>query len=83
LTLVEDNTQMRIKVMKILELLSSDEMNCIQMLNADCANRIILRINTPQNEEILFRSIEIIWNLLENGDQYQVADQFNSLVAIG
>jgi cilia- and flagella-associated protein 69 len=31
---------------------------------------------------MLFRSIEIIWNLLENGDKNKVADQLNSLVAI-
>jgi hypothetical protein len=30
----------------------------------------------------LFRSVDILWNLLENGDRLQVAEQLNSLVAI-
>ena len=31
---------------------------------------------------LLFRSIEILWNLLEFGDRKQVAEQMNSLNAI-
>ena len=33
-------------------------------------------------KRMLFRSIEIIWNLLENGDKNKVADQLNSLVSV-
>ncbi len=31
---------------------------------------------------LLFRSIEILWNLIENGDKKQVAEQLNTMVAI-
>jgi len=31
---------------------------------------------------LIFRSVEILWNLLEYGDRNQVAQQLNSLVAI-
>jgi hypothetical protein len=32
---------------------------------------------------LLFRSMEIIWNLLENGDKTKLVTQMNSLLAIG
>lgn len=83
LTLMEENIEIRIRTMKILQLLSKEEKNCDQMLNADCANRLINRMHYPQpNEELLFRSIEILWNLLEYGDRKQVAEQMSSLNAI-
>ncbi|CAF4677864.1 unnamed protein product, partial [Rotaria socialis] len=32
---------------------------------------------------LLFRTIELLWNLIENGDDEQVADQLNSRVTMG
>ena len=52
LTLMEENVEMRLKIMKLLQILSEDEKNCDQMLGAECASRIILKMNNPQaNEE--------------------------------
>jgi len=48
LTLMEDNVEIRLKTMKILQLLSKDEKSCNQMLNAECANRLINRMHYPQ-----------------------------------
>lgn len=49
---MEENVEIRIKTMKILQILSTDEKNCNQMLNAECASRLILKLNYPQpNEE--------------------------------
>ena len=80
---MEDNIEIRLRTMKILQLVSCEEHNCNQMLNAECANRLINRMNYPQqNEELLFRSVEILWNLLEFGNRKQVAEQMNSLNAI-
>jgi hypothetical protein len=80
---MEDDVEMRLKMMQILQLLSRDDSNSIQMINAECASRLVLKINYPEpNEEMLFRTIEILWNLFEKGDQIAVAEQFNSLVAI-
>lgn len=102
---MEENIEIRLKTMKILQELSTDEKNCNQMLSAECASRLVLKINYPQpNDEyelllllcfklkqivliyhifrLLFRSIEILWNLLENGDKKQVAEQLNTMVAI-
>ena len=54
LTLMEDDAEMRIKTMKILQVLSTDEKNCNRMLNADCAGRLVLRMSYPQpNEEYI------------------------------
>jgi hypothetical protein len=80
---MEDDVEMRLKMMQILQLLSRDDSNSLQMINAECASRLVLKINYPEpNEEMLFRTIEILWNLFEKGDQVAVAEQFNSLVAI-
>jgi len=83
LTLMEVSVEIRVQTMKILQLLSTDEKSCNQMLGAECANRLVNRMHYPQaNEELLFRSIEIVWNLIEFGDRKQVAAQVNSLSAI-
>lgn len=51
---MEDDIQMRIRTMKILQILSTDEKNCNQMLSAECANRLVLRMSYPQpNEEYI------------------------------
>lgn len=49
---MEDDIEMRLKAMKILQLLSDDGRNCERMLNAECASRIVLKMNysTPNEE---------------------------------
>jgi cilia- and flagella-associated protein 69 len=84
LALMETNVELRIRMLQILQLLSKDTTNCDQMLNAECASRLVLRLNYPRtNEELLFRSVEILWNLLEFGGRKEdIAKQLNSLTAI-
>jgi hypothetical protein len=49
---MEENIEIRLKTMKILQALSTDEKNCNQMLSAECASRLVLKVNYPQpNEE--------------------------------
>jgi hypothetical protein len=49
---MEDDVELRIIMMKILQIMSKDDKNCLQMISADCANRLILRVNFPKaNEE--------------------------------
>ena len=48
---MEENVEIRIKTMKILQILSTDEKNCNQMLNAECASRLILKLK--------FRSVKL------------------------
>ena len=49
---MEDDIEMRLRTMKILQKLSTDEKNCKQMLNTECASRLVLRMSHPNpNEE--------------------------------
>ena len=47
-------------------------------------NRLVSKMNDADSTgELLFRTIELLWNLLENGDEEQIIDQLNSRVTIG
>jgi hypothetical protein len=48
---MEEDIEIRLKAMKILQLLSNDERNCERMLNAECASRIILRMTYPRSND--------------------------------
>lgn len=47
LTLMEEDLDMRKRMMRILQILSKTESNCKQMLMADCASRLVLKISHP------------------------------------
>lgn len=86
LTLIEDDITLRVKTIKILQILSRDKTNCEKLLDAECAHRIVLKMNSTTSyqasEELLFRSTETLWNLLEHGDHQRVAEQLNSLLTL-
>ncbi len=48
---MEENIEIRLRTMKILQILSKDEKNCNEMLEADCANRLIFKMNHFQSNE--------------------------------
>ena len=49
---MEDNMDIRLRTVRILQLLSKSEANCMQMLSAECASRLLLKIDYPRlNEE--------------------------------
>jgi len=53
------------------------------MLRVGAGNRICSRLMDPDpSGQLLFRSVDILWNLLEFGDQEELAEQLNSLVCI-
>ncbi|CAF2057881.1 unnamed protein product [Rotaria magnacalcarata] len=85
LSMVQNDLSLRIQIIKLLQIYSSRSSNCVaRMLTHDCVNRLITKMNDPDpSGELLFRTIELLWNLLENGDDEQVADQLNSRVTIG
>ena len=47
---MEEDIQLRLKMMKILQSLSKDPENCMRMLSADCANRLVLKMNQSSDE---------------------------------
>lgn len=57
--------------------------NCDQMLRAEAATTVCSRLMDPDpTGQLLFRSVDILWNMLENGDQGQLAEQLNNLTCI-
>lgn len=57
--------------------------NCDQMLRAEAATTVCSRLMDPDpTGQLLFRSVDILWNMLENGDQGQLAEQLNNLSCI-
>ncbi len=64
LTLMEDDLEIRMKTLKIIEVLSTDEKNCEQMLNAECAGRIVLKMSYPKQNEEYEKQPKICFNTL-------------------
>ncbi|XP_071812719.1 cilia- and flagella-associated protein 69-like [Apostichopus japonicus] len=84
LSLLEQDLEVKLCLMNVLQHLSSfSTPNCDKMLSADAASRIASRMNDPDpSGRLLFRSIEILWNLIENGNREEVSRQLNSLVCL-
>ncbi|PIK43058.1 putative cilia- and flagella-associated protein 69 [Apostichopus japonicus] len=84
LSLLEQDLEVKLCLMNVLQHLSSfSKPNCDKMLSADAASRIASRMNDPDpSGRLLFRSIEILWNLIENGNREEVSRQLNSLVCL-
>ncbi|XP_071803414.1 cilia- and flagella-associated protein 69-like [Asterias amurensis] len=84
LALLEQDIDVKLHILDLLQNLSAfSGPNCDKMLAAEAASRICSRMNDPEpSGRLLFRSIEILWNLLENGDKEEVARQLSSFVCI-
>ncbi|CAF3323798.1 unnamed protein product [Rotaria socialis] len=84
LSLVENDLSLRILIIKLLQVLAAKHPECIaKMLTQDCVNRLVLRMNDPDSTgELLFRTIELLWNIFENGDEEQIGEQLNSRLTI-
>ncbi|KAM9308129.1 cilia- and flagella-associated protein 69 [Gastrophryne carolinensis] len=83
LTLVENRLQEKIALLKVLQLFSSSAENCKLMAKAQAACRICSRLNDPdQSGQLLFRSSEILWNLLENGPKEEIVNQLSNIECI-
>ncbi len=58
-------------------------MNCVLILNARGAETICLHMNEPDpSGQVLFRSSEILWNLLERGSKEAVTAQLSSMECV-
>ena len=57
--------------------------NCNMMLRAEAAQRLCSRLmDYDPSGQILFRSVDIIWNLLDRGSHEEVAVQLNNFACI-
>ncbi|NXR77080.1 CFA69 protein, partial [Pycnonotus jocosus] len=83
LALVENQLIEKLWVLKALQHLSTSGQNCRQMVKAKAASRLCLYLNgADPSGQLLFRSSDILWNLLENASKEEVVDQLRSLECI-
>ncbi|XP_074659218.1 cilia- and flagella-associated protein 69-like isoform X2 [Tubulanus polymorphus] len=84
LSLLESDLEVRRAVLNVLQHFSKDsEFTCNQMLLAQAAERLCTALNeNDPSGQCLFRSVDILWNLLENGDKSQVSGQLGNIVCI-
>ncbi|XP_078375930.1 cilia- and flagella-associated protein 69-like [Oculina patagonica] len=74
---VED-LRVRLEIMKVLQCYSTSALNCDDMLSVSAAGLLCSGINIPDpSARIVFRTVEILWNLLEFGSKQEVANQLN------
>ncbi|XP_053571678.1 cilia- and flagella-associated protein 69 [Bombina bombina] len=83
LTLFENQLHEKLCLLKVLQLLSNTSENCKLMAKAQAACRICSRLNDPDpSGQLLFRSSEILWNLLENGPKEELVNQLRNIECI-
>ncbi|XP_060052243.1 cilia- and flagella-associated protein 69 isoform X2 [Erinaceus europaeus] len=80
LVLLENQLIEKLWVLKALQHLSTSEVNCTLMMKAQAASGICTHINDPDpSGQLLFRSSEILWNLLEKASKGEVIQQLSNL----
>ncbi|KAM7433104.1 hypothetical protein ABFA07_016561 [Porites harrisoni] len=74
---VED-LSVRLEIMKVLQCYSTSALNCDDMLSVNAAGLLCSGMNIPDpSDSLAFRTVEILWNLLEFGSKQEVANQLN------
>ncbi|KAM4631463.1 cilia- and flagella-associated protein 69 [Polymixia lowei] len=84
MAILENQPAVRLQVLQTLQILSSSsDANCALILNAQGAETICLHMNEPDDSgQVLFRSSEILWNLLERGCKDEVTSQLSSMECV-
>ncbi|CAM4521712.1 cilia- and flagella-associated protein 69 isoform X1 [Caretta caretta] len=83
LALVENQLAEKLWVLKALQHLSTSGVNCKLMMKAHAASRICSHLNDADpSGQLLFRSSEILWNLLENMSKEEIVNQLSNLECI-
>ncbi|KAL1254867.1 hypothetical protein QQF64_012928 [Cirrhinus molitorella] len=80
LALMEEQLPVKLRLLQTLQILSrSSEVNCNLMLRAQAAQKICFHMSEGDpSGQLLFRSSEILWNLLENGSREEVTAQLSN-----
>ncbi|XP_063492472.1 cilia- and flagella-associated protein 69 isoform X3 [Symphalangus syndactylus] len=80
MTLLENQLVEKLWVLKVLQHLSTSEVNCTIMMKAQAASGLCTHLNDPDpSGQLLFRSSEILWNLLEKSSKEEVIQQLSNL----
>ncbi|KAI1242699.1 Cilia- and flagella-associated protein 69, partial [Lamprotornis superbus] len=83
LTLVENQLIEKLWVLKALQHLSTSGISCRQMVKAQAASRLCLYLNgADPSGQLVFRSSDILWSLLENASKEEVVNQLSSLECV-
>ncbi|XP_041570339.2 cilia- and flagella-associated protein 69 isoform X5 [Taeniopygia guttata] len=83
LALVENQLTEKLWVLKALQLLSTSEISCGQMVKAQAASRLCLCLNgADPSGQLVFCSSDILWNLLEKASKEEVVNQLRSLECV-
>ncbi|KAL5007038.1 hypothetical protein ScPMuIL_015844 [Solemya velum] len=85
LALLQNELDIKLEVLSVLQHLSRKSAKaCDQMLRAQGAFKICSHLMDPDHSgQLLYRSVDTLWNLLENGDQAQLASQLNNSTCVG
>ncbi|XP_003407029.1 cilia- and flagella-associated protein 69 [Loxodonta africana] len=80
MALLENQLVEKLWVLKALQHLSTSEVNCTFMMKAQAASGICAHLNDPDpSGQLLFRSSEILWNLLEKSSKEEIIQQLSNL----
>uniref|UniRef100_H3CJK6 Cilia- and flagella-associated protein 69 ARM repeats domain-containing protein n=1 Tax=Tetraodon nigroviridis TaxID=99883 RepID=H3CJK6_TETNG len=81
---LENQPQIKLKLLQTLQFLSSSsDKNCALMLSARGAETMCLHMNEDDpTRQMLLRTSDILWNLLERGCREDVTAQLNSMECI-
>ncbi|XP_053409680.1 cilia- and flagella-associated protein 69 isoform X1 [Nycticebus coucang] len=79
MTLLENQLVEKLWVLKVLQHLSTSGVNCTLMMKAQAASGICAHLNDPDpSGQFLFRSSEILWNLLEKSSKEEIIQQLSN-----
>ncbi|NWZ65424.1 CFA69 protein, partial [Acrocephalus arundinaceus] len=83
LALVENQLTEKLWILKALQHLSTSGESCGQMVKAQAASRLCLYLNgADPSGQLVLRSSDILWNLLENAPKEEVVNQLRSLECV-
>nr|XP_031535543.1 cilia- and flagella-associated protein 69 isoform X2 [Vicugna pacos] len=83
LALLENQLVEKLWVLKALQHLSTSEVNCTLMVKAQAASGICAHLDDPDpSGQLLFRSSEILWNLLEKSSKEEIIQQLSNLECV-
>ncbi|XP_054846925.1 cilia- and flagella-associated protein 69 [Eublepharis macularius] len=83
LALVENQLAEKLWIIKTLQHLSTSEANCTFMMKAEAPTRLCSHMNDADiTGQLLFRSTEILWNLLENASKEEIVTQLSNLECV-
>nr|XP_023648812.1 cilia- and flagella-associated protein 69 [Paramormyrops kingsleyae] len=84
MALLEQQLEVKLRLLQALQLLSSSsEVNCDLILKAQGARMLCTRMLEPDpSGQLLFRSSEVLWNLLEKGCAEELSSQLSDMDCI-